>query len=150
MHLPMATNQPALEPLRGMPCDLLMMHGAQCMWPGGFRRADKAVEDFLREANKAASIAATARVQGSAASTSGSSRVAPAPTVQQLTGRTDDRWHCPACSNSNYMWRETCNRCNKPSPLPPAQRNAPTKTVRVAHASSSACAATVHAPAVHM
>ena len=130
--------------LRGAPAHAMTVCVPACC------RADAAIEKFLLEANRAASVAAAARrragggaagAREAAAPSAGVSVQPPAPTVRQLTGQTDERWACTHCSTSNFAWRETCGRCNKPCTVAMARWNAPTKTVGAACWQRAAAAA---------
>lgn len=102
------------------------------------------VQRFLVEANKAANTAAQARAvaenralqqqipvsqqqqlapasqavqQGSSSSSAGESRQASSAAVPTVSGE-DQIWTCGSCSTPNYLWREFCSKCKKPTPRP--------------------------------
>lgn len=112
-----------------------MMPGPHCK-PSGARRPNPQVQQFLAEANKAAHIAAQARYvaerktmqqglppQQQAAPPQPAA--APAPAARQAGGSKasvisgeDQTWNCGSCSTTNYLWREFCSKCKKPTHSP--------------------------------
>eukprot|EP00878_Enallax_costatus_P000641 GHUV01000746.1.p2 GENE.GHUV01000746.1~~GHUV01000746.1.p2 ORF type:complete len:248 (+),score=65.02 GHUV01000746.1:178-921(+) len=101
------------------------------------------VQRFLAEANKAANIAAQARATAESRAlqqqiSASQQQLAVAPQAAQQQGHSsssaavarqgggaasavtgeDQIWTCGSCSTPNYLWRDFCSKCKKPTPRP--------------------------------